>query len=120
MPKQHKRCRLVAAALFLLLPFYSAYAQTAHERIRAAVDSGDYAAAVPELQALQAADPQEFSLNNYDYLLARLSERLGNSSLAQSHYQRVVARNSPLAEYALWHLAEMARSTGNLPLEREK
>ncbi len=123
MPKQHKRRRLVAAALFLLLPFYSAYAQTArerHERIRAAVDSGDYAAAVPELQALQAADPQGFALNNYDYLLARLSERLGNSSLAQSHYQRVVARNSLLTEYALWHLAEMARSTGNLPLEREK
>lgn len=123
MPKQHKRCRLVAAVLFLLLPFCTAGAQTArerHERIRAAVDSGDYAAAVTELQALQQTDPQGFALNNYDYLLARLSERLGNSSLAQSHYQRVVSRNSPLAEYALWHLAEMARSTGNLPLEREK
>lgn len=123
MPKQHTRRRLVAAALFLLLPLSTAAAQAArerHERIRAAVDGGDYAAAVPELQALQQADPQGFVLNNYDYLLARLSERLGDGAVAQAHYQRVVARNSVLAEYALWHLAGMARSTGNLPLEREK
>ncbi|HEY0379479.1 MAG TPA: transglycosylase SLT domain-containing protein [Pyrinomonadaceae bacterium] len=123
MPKQHQRCRLVAAALFLLLASCATGAQTArerHERIRAAVESGDYAAAVPELRALEQADPQGFALNNYDYLLARLSERLGNASLAQAHYQRVVARNSVLTEYALWHLAEMARATGDLPLEREK
>src|SRR5215212_2824755 len=123
MPKQHTRYRLAAAALFLLLPLCTIGAQTArerHERIRAAVESGDYAAAVPELQALEASDPRSFALNNYDYLLARLSERLGNAAAAQSRYQRVVARNSPLAEYALWRLAQMARSTGNLTLEREK
>ncbi|HYG80476.1 MAG TPA: tetratricopeptide repeat protein, partial [Pyrinomonadaceae bacterium] len=123
MPKQHQRCLLVAAALFLLLASCAAVAQTArerHGRIRAAVDGGDYAAAVTELQALEQAEPQGFVLNNYDYLLARLSERLGNGAMAQAHYQRVVARNSVLTEYALWHLAEMARSTGNLPREREK
>ncbi len=123
MPKQHTRYRLAAAALFLLLALCPAGAQTArerHERIRTAVESGDYAAAVQELQALEASDPRAFALNNYDYLLARVSERLGNAAVAQSRYQRIVARNSPLAEYALWHMAEMARSTGNLTLEREK
>lgn len=123
MPKQNKRHCLVWVFLSVLLSAGVAHAQPArerHERIRASIDSGDYASAIPELQSLRAADPANFALNNYDYLLARLSERLGNASMAQMHYQRVVARNSLLSQYALWRLAQLARSTGNLPLEREK
>jgi soluble lytic murein transglycosylase len=123
MPKQHKRSRLVVLFLFLLLSTYAIHAQPGrerHERIRVAIDNGDYLSAIPELQSLRAADPAGFALNNYDYLLARLSERLGNSTAAQAHYQTVIARGSVLSQYALWHLAQAAREVGNLPLEREK
>jgi soluble lytic murein transglycosylase len=123
MRKQNKHGFLVAVSLFLLLFAQMASAQTArerHERIRAAVDSGDYASAVTELKSLQAADAAIFELNNYDYLLARLSERLNDAALAEANYQKVVARRSILAQYALWRLAQLARSTGNLPLERER
>jgi soluble lytic murein transglycosylase len=124
MPKQNQPSFApVAVSLFLLLFSSVTYAQQTrerHERIRAAIDSGDYYSAIPELQALRSADPAAFELNNYDYLLARLSERLGNPTAAESHYQRVVARGSLLSQYALWHLAQSARATGNLPLEREK
>jgi soluble lytic murein transglycosylase len=84
------------------------------------MDSGDYAAAIKELRALSSADPAVFTLNNYDYLLARLSEREGDVAIAASGYQRVVSRNSLLTEYALWRLSQLARSTGNLVLEREQ
>jgi soluble lytic murein transglycosylase len=123
MPKQNKFSFLVAVFLFLLLASIATNAQPSrerHERIRASIESGDYASAISELQSLRTADPAGFALNNYDYLLARLSERLGNAAAAQTHYQSVVARNSPLSQYALWHLAQLARATGNLPLEREK
>jgi soluble lytic murein transglycosylase len=123
MPKQINHGGLVLALLFLLFSAYAAQAQparAAHERIRAAVEGGDYATALVELQTLRSSDPATFTANNYDYLLARLSERLGNAAAAQEHYQRAVARNSLLSQYALWHLAELARSVGNLPLEREK
>jgi soluble lytic murein transglycosylase len=123
MPKQINRCRLVAVFLLLLLSCYTAYAQGArerHERIRAAVENGDYATALAELQSLRSTDPATFALNNYDYLLARLSERLGNAAMAEADYQKVVARGSVLSQYALWHLAGLARASGNLPLEREK
>jgi soluble lytic murein transglycosylase len=123
MPKQNKRLRLVALSLFLLLTTSAIQGQQArerHERIRASIDGGDYATAITELQSLRAAEPMVFTLNNYDYLLARLSERLGNASMAEANYQRVVARSSVLSQYALWRLAQLARGGGNLPLERER
>lgn len=119
--------QLSFALLLIALPFSfsttPAHAQDArerHERIRASVDSGDYAAAVNDLRALAAADPATFALNNYDYLLARLSERRGDVATASANYQRLVSRNSLLTEYSLWHLSQIARSTGNLVLEREQ
>ncbi|HUQ33503.1 MAG TPA: transglycosylase SLT domain-containing protein [Pyrinomonadaceae bacterium] len=123
MPKKINHGGLALALLFLLLSAYAAQAQparAAHERIRAAVEGGDYATASTELQTIRSSDAAMFTANNYDYLLARLSERLGNAALAQEQYQKVVARNSLLSQYALWHLAELARAVGNLPLEREK
>jgi soluble lytic murein transglycosylase len=123
MPKQNKLHRLVGVFLFSLLFACAAHAQPSrerHDRIRASLDGGDYATALAELQSLRSADPAAFALNNYDYLLGRLSERLGNAAAAQAHYQTVVGRNSLLSQYALWRLAQLARSTGNLPQERER
>jgi soluble lytic murein transglycosylase len=91
-----------------------------HERIRALVDRGDNRAALAELQSLRTAQPAIFTQNNYDYLLARLAEQSGDLAQATIHFQVVVTRNSPLKQYALWHLSRLARTSGNLPLEREK
>ncbi|HKQ99123.1 MAG TPA: tetratricopeptide repeat protein, partial [Pyrinomonadaceae bacterium] len=123
MGKHNRRAIILALSLFLLFFARTTFAQQAeqrHERVRALVDAGDYSAAVTELQAMRGADAASFALNNYDYLLARLSERTGNAALAEANYQRVVERRSVLTQYALWHLAQLARATGNLPLERER
>ncbi len=123
MPTIIKRLGLAACCLLCLLSFQNLQAQTARERhasIRAAVDTNDTAAATAALQSLQTADPALFTLNNYDYLLARLSERRGDMAGAAVNFQAVVARNSMLSQYALWHLAQFARSTGNLTMEREQ
>jgi peptidoglycan lytic transglycosylase len=57
---------------------------------------------------------------NQDYLLGRNAEKSGDIAAATASYQSVVARNSLLKEYALWRLARIARSTGDLVLERER
>ncbi|HKS27999.1 MAG TPA: transglycosylase SLT domain-containing protein [Pyrinomonadaceae bacterium] len=114
---------LLLAALQFSVTTRVANAQSVRERqerIRASLDAGDESAALRELRGLAASEPALFALNNYDYLLARLSERRGDSASAAASYQKLVARNSLLAEYALWHLSQLARSTGNLVLEREQ
>src|SRR3954451_24364089 len=116
MPKQIKLSSLIAFLLFTVFTAQGLSAQSQRERgerIRAAMNGADYPNALTELQSMRAADPAAFALNNYDYLLARLSERLGNPAAAHTNYQRVVARNSLLSQYALWHMAELARSTGD-------
>jgi soluble lytic murein transglycosylase-like protein/TolA-binding protein len=60
------------------------------------------------------------SPQNQDYLLGRKAESAGDIAAATANYQAVVARNSILKEYALWRLARIARSTGDLVLERER
>src|SRR5256885_10002155 len=109
--------------LVVVLCAHAAQAQSNSERhgkIRAAVESGDTATAIGELQSMRSAAPSVFTLNNYDYLLARLSEKRGDAAAAAVIYQAVVERNSLLTQYALWHLSQLARATGNLTLEREQ
>ena len=57
---------------------------------------------------------------NQDYLLGRKAETSGEMAAAATSYESVVNRNSILKEYALWRLARIARSTGDLVLERER
>jgi soluble lytic murein transglycosylase len=57
---------------------------------------------------------------NQDYLAGRKAEASGNAAEAAATYQQIVSRNSPLTQYALWRLARIARSTGDLVLERER
>lgn len=114
---------ILLIALSLSLSAQASKAQSVRERrerIRSSMDGGDDNAAINELRQLAATDPSLFALNNYDYLLARLSERRGDAAGAAAAYQKLVARNSLLTEYALWHLSQIARSTGNLVLEREQ
>jgi len=55
-----------------------------------------------------------------DYLVGRNAERTGDIAGATAHYQAIASGDSVLKEYALWRLARIARSTGDLVLERER
>jgi len=88
------------------------------KKIKQAVESREYTTAVTELEKLRAVDEKAFLIADYDYLLARMAESSGNLAVAMANYQAVATRNSVLAPYALKHLSQIARSTGNLILER--
>ncbi len=108
-------------AITLLLSAAAASAQTASERhseIASLVRDRNYPAAAAKLRDLRAVDKNQFEVNNYDYLLGRVSEKTGDTATAASSYQRVVNRGSILREYALRRLSEIARTSGNLMLER--
>ena len=113
--------KTLAGILLILLFAPVLYSQTAdelHSKVRAAVDDKRYAEALNELRSLEKKDSEIFVLNNYDYLFARLSEKNGDTAAAMGRYQTVAKRDSVLKEYALFHLANIARSSGNLVLER--
>jgi soluble lytic murein transglycosylase len=110
--------RLLALFFVLTVSISAQNANETHQKIRSAMEKKDYAAAISELQNLARNDKKFFALNNYDYLLARLSERNRDSATAMANYQAVVNRSSVLSEYALWHLSQIARASGNLMLER--
>ncbi|MGH9969890.1 MAG: transglycosylase SLT domain-containing protein [Pyrinomonadaceae bacterium] len=126
IPHVHHKTKVSSLAFGIfatLLLSLSASAQTEqerHARLRSTLDSGDMKAASTELNSLRGSNPDLFAANNYDYLLGRIQERTSDSAGASTNYESVVARNSLLSQYALWHLAQIARSTGNLTLEREK
>ncbi|MDX2031892.1 MAG: transglycosylase SLT domain-containing protein [Blastocatellia bacterium] len=113
--------------LICLLPILLALAAVAagqirpaqHAQVRAAIDRNDAAAAEQLLREMARAAPEEFARNNYDYLLGRLLERRGAGGEAGALFQKVILRNSPLAGYALWHQAEIARAGGN-PAEEQR
>lgn len=93
-------------------------AQEFRQKINTAVENRDYQTAITELRNLERSDKKLFTSNNYDYLLARLAEKRGDMALAMAKYQAIVKRNSVLTEYALWHLSQISRSSGNLNVER--
>ena len=84
------------------------------------MDSGDFKAALTELNAVRESHAELVDANNYEYLSGRLHEKIGDTAAANVNYQQVIARHSLLSQYALWHLAQLTRATGDLVLEREK
>ena len=89
-----------------------------HEQIASSVSEKNYDAALAGLNQLRQAEPKIFEKNNYDYLLARLLDRTGDLAAAMAAYQSVASRGSILKPYALWHISQIARGSGNLILER--
>lgn len=87
-------------------------------KIKTAVENKDFKSAITELKTLQKDNSKIFTANNYDYLLARLSEKQGDFATATANYQAIINRNSVLKEYAIWHLSQIMRATGNLMMER--
>jgi soluble lytic murein transglycosylase-like protein len=111
-------CFLVLA---LFSPVSSAQSlQARSDSIRAATEAGKVSEALSLLRSLKNSNRPALELNNFDYLLARLLEQGGDRAGAATNYQAVLERNSPLSQYAIWHLARLARSTGDLVLERER
>jgi peptidoglycan lytic transglycosylase len=90
-----------------------------HSMLRSAMNRGDYQASEQVLRRLRIVSSEAFARNNYDYLLGRLLQWREAHAEAKAEYQKVIARNSPLAGYALWHQAESERATGN-PSGEEK
>ncbi|MFP5263506.1 MAG: transglycosylase SLT domain-containing protein [Blastocatellia bacterium] len=116
--------RPVIAAAMLALAALAAPAaaqglQTRANEIRAAMVARDFERAERLARDLRAGDQDSFTRNNYDYLLARLVERRGAGAEASSLYLSLLGRNSSLSQYALWHLAAIARAGGDLALERQ-
>ena len=114
----------VWAGLFFILAVFASQInaqnlQTTANEIRAAMDARDFERAERLARDLRASNEAVFTRNNYDYLLARLAERRGAKAEASSLYLGLMGRNSNLSQYALWHLAAIARASGDLALERQ-
>lgn len=89
-----------------------------HEQILRYLQAEEFVRAEAALGQLQVVAPSLFTHNSYDYLLGRVSQRLGKLEAAGQAYRSVVERNGLLSQYALWHLAEMARATNQREVER--
>ena len=111
-------CNLCFLVIFLVQTLSAQNLIERHRKIRQAVDQRDYKTARRELKQFLTDDQKTFELNNYDYLLARISEKIGDAPGAAANYQTVVKRNSVLRDYAVWHLSQLQRASGNLWLER--
>ena len=119
-----RRCLLVLVSLIVVIAVQNCFAidptesVETHRNIIASIESMDEANAISTLVELKQRDSNYFEINNYDYLLGRLAERNGRVSIAVENYSAVAERTSILRAYALFHLAEIFRSSGNLILER--
>src|ERR1044071_5014050 len=114
---------LLATYAICVLSSTAVFAQSPTDvdaRIRAATEAQDWSSARNEIEKLRAADPGLFSSKGYDYLLGRVAENSGDLATAVKNYQQIVTNNGSLSAYALWHMARLARSTGDLVLERER
>jgi len=90
----------------------------AQREVVKALGNSDYVTAEARLRAIRTGSPSEFTKNNLDYSLARVLQRNGKGSEALPLFEAVVARNSNLSAYALFHLAEIARANRQLSAER--
>src|SRR5690349_13814255 len=117
MIRSSKFIGLAAFAVSVVLST-SSFAQEPGARIRAATEAQDWSSARNEIEKLRAADPSLFQSKGYDYLLGRIAENSGDLATAVKSYQAIVTNNGSLSAYALWHMARLARSTGDLVLER--
>jgi soluble lytic murein transglycosylase len=110
----------ISAFAIAVMSSTSSLGQEADARVRAAIEAQDWNSARTEIEKLRTADPSLFSSKSYDYLLGRVAENSGDVATAVKNYQQIVTNNGSLSAYALWHMARLARSTGDLVLERER
>ena len=104
--------KFICILVFSAVPLVAQDLAIPHKQLKAFVINKNYKTAVELLNSMQKDNKEEFIVNNYDYLLARLSEKNGNFATAAANYQGVINRNSALKEHALWHLSSVAHSSG--------
>ncbi len=109
-----------ARLIVLVMLAFPVMAQSTADPIVAAVESENWQVARSEINKLRTSNEPVFREKNYDYLLGRIAERTGDVAAATASYQAIAANDSSLKQYALWRLAKIARSTGDLVLERER
>lgn len=113
--------RLFLLLIFAMLFNAAAYPQRPDTAIdpelAKAIAAEDEAAIIQRLLSLYTADPKAFRDQNYDYLLGKTALVTGDNALAVATLNGI-SPASPLRAFALKELAEFARSTGNLLLER--
>jgi soluble lytic murein transglycosylase len=107
-----------ATILFSAAAIFSQSPAELSQKIKTAVESKDFPAAIESLKTFESADEKAFRLNNYDYLLARMAEENGDLAAAEANFHAVVKRNSLLSDHAFWHLSGIARAKGDLTTER--
>lgn len=90
-----------------------------HSLIVSAIERRDYDTAEKQLQAFKRTHPNEFRINNYEYLLGRVYDARTDLALAKKSYELVLEQNSILSEYAHWRLAVIARQEKDLSKERK-
>ena len=105
-------CLLIATTVVAQTP------EEFHSEIVSLYTDRDYLTSATLLRKFAETNPDDFRANNYDYLLGRVEEKIGDEAAAAELYQEVSARDSVLKDYALWRLSRIARSSGNLMLER--
>lgn len=110
------------STVLLLWSFFVAHAQTSDTSsvIKRAVEAKQWATAKTELEKVRISEPALFRENDYDYLLARSADQSDDVNAALASYQSTIGNNSTLSQYALWHMGRIARSSGDLVLERER
>ncbi len=82
------------------------------------INAVEPAARVAELIRLRSEDPKAFLSGDFDYLLGRVASDVGSDGMASANFFSVLRRRSELSPYALKHLSQIARRSGNLMLER--
>ena len=118
MPFMKRLIYTFLCLFFFTLQSYSQDLNEIHRKIKTATENRDYQTATAELETLKKDNQKVYEANNYDYLAARLMEKNGDFAAATANYESVAARNSALSEYALWHLSQIYRASGNLLMER--
>ena len=96
-----KRGLVINGFVCLLTVFAAAQnAPDLNRKLEKAIEQRQYSAVVGENRALKQSDRKLFELNNYDYLLGRMSEKTGDCAAAMGDFQNVADRVSPLVRNA--------------------
>lgn len=110
--------RILSIIGLFIVAASAALSQPLDEKLLETIDTEDRVQAIAELERLRTADPKAFKSGNLDYLLGKITSDRDEMGRAVAALQRISSTDSELKPYALKRLAEIARSTGNLLLEK--
>ncbi|CAN5315656.1 hypothetical protein BH20ACI2_BH20ACI2_14460 [soil metagenome] len=112
--------RILFLLLSILIPLYGVLSQDSPSivSVRRSIEHRDLATGIAEMEHLRAETPDAFFKDDLDYLMGRVASKEGRDGLAAANFYFVLKRRSDLSPYALKHFSQIARTSGNLMLER--